>query len=405
MDSTGDSHPITRSGIVRAKSAVTVNVKTEPAGEGLPHGWLKEYRPRKTRSGSSRIKGDSFYIDPTNMYEFRSLKDVHRYLESGDVTNCVMIPNKRKIEDLHLTGNQSRYAQQSPDHGQPDTDKGSTHCDLPIAGGNNTPSGALVIANSKENSVDMSSSEPKGVTVTKGRLTGLKLQNGSVPNQSMEHESATGEEANMERKPKEKKHKTKAAKQIATPLRASPRLAALKINQEANNVPKDEPVSSQTGNANQLQPKWAKSHKAEVNSSVIPETNDGSHTPSASENAKSKYLSAPEQMQGSSVHSQQVGVADAMPGSALSSLLRSIWSDPCLEFAFRTLTSDIPVVDGTLAVANYLLPSQDLNKGTTPNCSSSAYDGNMNHAQAERVSLPMTRPSDKLYSSGWFPPQ
>ncbi|KAG8066252.1 hypothetical protein GUJ93_ZPchr0004g39454 [Zizania palustris] len=336
------------------------------------------------------------------MYEFRSLKDVHRYLESGDVTNCVMIPNKRKIEDLHITGNQSRY--EDADHGQPDADKGSSQCDLPIAGGNNTPSGAFVIENIRENSEDMSSSEPKGVT--KGKLTGLKLQNERIPNQSMEHESAAGEEANMERKPKEKKHKTKAAKQIATPLRASPRLAALKINQEANNVPKDEPVSSQTGYANQLQPKWAKSHKAEANSSIIPEKNDGSHTPSVSENAKSKYLSAPEQIQGSSVHSQQVGAtADAMPGSALSSLLRSIWSDPCLEFAFRTLTSDIPVVDGTLAVANYLLPSQDLNKGTTPNCSSSAYDGSRSHAQADRVSLPMTRPSDKFYSNGWFPPQ
>jgi len=31
--------------------------KYEPAGEGLPDGWLKERRPRKNRYGS-RIKGD-----------------------------------------------------------------------------------------------------------------------------------------------------------------------------------------------------------------------------------------------------------------------------------------------------------------------------------------------------------
>ncbi|KAG8043434.1 hypothetical protein GUJ93_ZPchr0458g22391 [Zizania palustris] len=402
MDSNEDCHPKTQSGIVREISAVTVNGKIEPAGEGLPHGWLKEYRPRKTRSGS-RIKGDSFYIDPTNMYEFRSLKDVHRYLESGDVTNCVMIPNKRKLEDLHITGNQSHYTRRSSDHRQPDTDKGSTQCDLPITGGSNTPSGALVNASSRENSEDMSSSEPKGVT--KGKLTGLKFQNAKVPNQSMEHGSAVGEEANTERKSKEKKHKTKPVKQISTPLRASPRLAALKINQEANNVPKDEPVSSQPDTAIQLQPKWAKSHRAEANSSVIPEKKDGAHALNASENAKNTYPQAPEEMQGSSAHSQQVGAADAMSGSALSSLLRSIWSDPCLEFAFRTLTSDIPVLDDTLALANCFLPSQDLNKGTTPNCSSSAYDGSRNHAQVDRVSLPMTRPSDKFYSSGWFPPQ
>ncbi len=43
------------------------------------------------------------------MYEFRSQKDVQRYLESGDVTNCVMIQNKRKMEDLHTARNQSHH--------------------------------------------------------------------------------------------------------------------------------------------------------------------------------------------------------------------------------------------------------------------------------------------------------
>ncbi|KAF0894494.1 hypothetical protein E2562_039272 [Oryza meyeriana var. granulata] len=192
MDSNEDSHRMTRSGIVRAKPAVTVNGKIEPAGEGLPHGWLKEYRPRKNQSGS-RIKGDTFYIDPTNMYEFRSLKEVHRYLETGDVSNCVMIPNKRKIEDLHTARNESHHTRRPSDHRQLDAGKGSTQCDVPITGG------------------------------------------------------------------------------------------------------------------------------------------------------------------------------------------------------------DIPVLD--------FIPSQDLNKGSTPNCSSSAYDGSRNHAQVDHVSLPMPRPSDKFYSSGWFPPQ
>uniref|UniRef100_A0A453CR14 Uncharacterized protein n=1 Tax=Aegilops tauschii subsp. strangulata TaxID=200361 RepID=A0A453CR14_AEGTS len=29
-----------------------VETKREPAGEGLPDGWLKEYRPRKARHGT-----------------------------------------------------------------------------------------------------------------------------------------------------------------------------------------------------------------------------------------------------------------------------------------------------------------------------------------------------------------
>ncbi|XP_006652814.1 methyl-CpG-binding domain-containing protein 13-like isoform X2 [Oryza brachyantha] len=365
MDSNEDSHRVTRSGIVRATPAVSIDGKVEPAGEGLPPGWLKAYRPRKSQSGS-KIKGDTFYIDPTNMYEFRSLKDVHRYLESGDVSNCVMIPNK-KIKDLHTARNQSHHTQRPSDQSQLDVD----------------------------NSEDMSSSEPRGVS--KGKLTGLKLQKERVPNQPVEHESSTREEADMEQKPKEKKQKTKPVKQIATPLRASPRLAALKINQEANNVPKDEPPSMHADTANQLQPKCSERQKAKANSSVLPEKKDASHTSNASGNVKNKYPSATEQIQGSSVYPQQVGTADAMPGSAISSLLRSIWSDPCLKFAFKTLTGDIPVLD--------FIPSQDLNKGSTPNCSSSAYDVSRNHAQVDHVGRPMPRPSDKFYSSGWFPPQ
>jgi hypothetical protein len=336
-----------------------------------------------------------FYIDPTNMYEFRSQKDVQRYLESGDVTNCVMIQNKRKMEDLHTARNQSHHTRRPSDHRQLDAGEGATQCDLPIARGNSARSDFLVNANSSDNSEDMSSSVPKGVS--EGKLTRLKLQKARVPNQSVEHESSTGEVANMEHKPKEKKQKTKPVKQISTPLRASPRLAALKINQEGNNEPKDEALSTNTDTANQSQPKLTKSPKAKANSSVLPEKSDGAHTSNASEIPQNKYPSATEQMQGSSVHPQQAGTADAMPGSALSSLLRSIWSDPCLKFAIKTLAGDIPALD--------FIPSQDMNKGTTPNCSSSAYDGSRNHAQVDHVGMPMPRPSDKFYGSGWFPPQ
>src|SRR5438128_562359 len=60
------------------------------------------------------------------------------------------------------------------------------------------------------------------------------IQSASIGHTTGEPESVTRKEAKVEQKPKEKKHKTKPAKQIAiaTPLRSSPRLAALKISQE-----------------------------------------------------------------------------------------------------------------------------------------------------------------------------
>ena len=269
--------------------------------------------------------------------------------------------------------------------------------------------------NNRENSENMPSSEPKGVS--QRRLTELELQKARVNNKPLKHESAGREEANVEPKPKEKKQKSKPVKQISTPLRASPRLTALKLNQEASNVPRDSPVSTSTDTTDELRStKQVNNPKSGTTSSLLPQRKDGAHSASASGHAEDKYPSAPEQTLGTSVGcsmtnvrdqnvptgAQQVGpveTADAMPGSSLSSLLRSIWSDPCLEFAFKTLTGDIPV-------ANYFLPPQNLNKGTGPSRSASTYDGTrMNHPQVDRVRMPMPRPSDKLYSSGWFPPQ
>ncbi|CAM0902754.1 unnamed protein product [Alopecurus aequalis] len=374
--------------------------KNEPAGEGLPDGWSKEYRPRKARPGA-RARRDLFYIDPTNTYEFRSLKDVYRHLESRDTSNSAVTPNKRKVQDLRISGNQSHQAEGPSDNIKMDT-------------------AYEYNPKNRENYENMPSSEPEGVS--QRRQTELELQKARVHNQSLKHESAGREEANVEPKPKEKKQKTKPVKQISAPLRASARLTALKSNQEASNVPRDSPVSASTDTADQLEPtKQVKNPKSRTISSLLQQRKDGAHSASASGHAEDKYPSAPEQTFGTSVGGsitnvgyqnapaevhvppQQAGLFEtadaAMPGSSLSSLLRSIWSDPCLEFAFKTLTGDIPV-------ANYFL--QNSSKGPVPNSSTSIYDSaRMNHAQVDRVRMPMPmpRPSDKLYSSGWFPPQ
>jgi hypothetical protein len=248
-------------------------------------------------------------------------------------------------------------------------------------------------------------------------------------------ESVTRTGENVEQKTKEKKRKTKPVKGIATPLRSSPRLAALKISQEANNnAPRDEPISTYSDITNQSQKKQVQKPRRKANSSVLLEMKDGTPTASSSEKFEDKYRSVPNQVQGASVpyssgdvgcHNapaetpvlpQQVGqgeTSDNMPGSALSTLFRHVWSDPCLVFAFRTLMGDIPVLNDTLAYRssaydgnrNYFIPPQNLNKGATTNWSSSAYDGNRNQMQVNHVGLSVPRPSDKFYGSGWFPPQ
>ncbi|KAF0899506.1 hypothetical protein E2562_019989 [Oryza meyeriana var. granulata] len=97
-------------------------------------------------------------------------------------------------------------------------------------------------------------------------------------------------------------------------------------------------------------------------------------------------------------------------GLAVPSLFGNSWSDPCIEFAFKTLTGDIPVLDDTSAVEEYF-PQHDLNKppspdySASPSCFTSSFDNSRNFTQVDHVSLPAPNPSDKLYNGGWFPPK
>ncbi|XP_042506528.1 methyl-CpG-binding domain-containing protein 13 isoform X2 [Macadamia integrifolia] len=78
------------------KSASKVVVEKHTA-EGLPPGWIKEI---KVTQMAGRTRKDPYYIDPVTGYEFRSLKDVFRYLESGDLGKCATKPKKRQISDM-----------------------------------------------------------------------------------------------------------------------------------------------------------------------------------------------------------------------------------------------------------------------------------------------------------------
>ncbi|KAL6652038.1 hypothetical protein ACP70R_010963 [Stipagrostis hirtigluma subsp. patula] len=411
MDSWECSGPVTRSGIVRAKPAVM----NEPAGEGLPDGWLKECTPRK--NWHSRIKDEM---------------DVYRYLDSGDISQCVMLPRKRKTGDLHIAGDRSRHAGRPSDYTQLHTADESNQYGRPV-GDTKLQRDTLSNSESGENAGNMPLPESENINPTQteadrvdGASKGKSVQSVSISQSPGEAESVTGKGANVEQKPNEKKQKTKSAKPIATPLRSSPRLAALKISQEANNALKDGSISTQTPNTNQLQPKQVKNPRRKTNSSVVPQKKYEAPTASSSEKVDDNHHpSVVSQTQPASVPCssadlvrqnappvapllpQQVGLgeaADYMPGSSLSSLFRHVWSDPCLEFAFRILTSDIPLLDDTLGVANYFLPPQNMNKGATPNFSSSAYHSTRNHSPVDHAGLSMPRQSDKLYGRGWFPP-
>ncbi|KAL5667421.1 hypothetical protein ACJX0J_019642, partial [Zea mays] len=92
----------TRSGLGGGRLVAKTVSKDKRAVEGLPDGWRKEYRPRKNGSFL-----DVYYIDPVSGYEFRSFKDVHRYLETGDIRQCAVRPKKSTICEVHIIESQT----------------------------------------------------------------------------------------------------------------------------------------------------------------------------------------------------------------------------------------------------------------------------------------------------------
>uniref|UniRef100_A0A6N2NHG5 MBD domain-containing protein n=1 Tax=Salix viminalis TaxID=40686 RepID=A0A6N2NHG5_SALVM len=71
--------------------------KTVP--EGLPLGWTKEIKITKK---GGRIRRDPFYTDPLSGYVFRSMKDAHRYIESGVVGKQAFKRTRRDNNGVEL---------------------------------------------------------------------------------------------------------------------------------------------------------------------------------------------------------------------------------------------------------------------------------------------------------------
>lgn len=89
--------------IVRKKNGRKEKVvfqRVEP--EGLPPGWIKELKI--TKSGH-KVRKDPYYIDPVSGYIFRSMKDVVRYLETGELGRLAYKPKDKGSLDEHDSEN------------------------------------------------------------------------------------------------------------------------------------------------------------------------------------------------------------------------------------------------------------------------------------------------------------
>ncbi|KAM0855644.1 hypothetical protein ACQ4PT_049637 [Festuca glaucescens] len=214
----------------------------------LPDGWWREVRPRK--NGTTN-KLDTYYIDPASGYEFRSLKDVQRYVESGDINKCSCRPKKRTIQDVCITQNQA-HTRASSEYTRPGTADKAIQCELLTSEGIMLPREEL-FSTYTGNAMLPEFEGIKPMQRYANKIDPLEHKSArkvSAQRASGGKKSVKRKEPSAEVKPKKRKITSK--EKIATPPRASSRIAALKVYPEGNAEPGDEPTSVNL--VNQVQP-------------------------------------------------------------------------------------------------------------------------------------------------------
>ncbi|OMO79474.1 Methyl-CpG DNA binding protein [Corchorus capsularis] len=71
--------------------------------DDLPEGWIKEV---KIRRSAEKVKQDPYYTDPATGYVFRSKKDALRYIETGEISKRAFLPKENHCDDQNLINNE-----------------------------------------------------------------------------------------------------------------------------------------------------------------------------------------------------------------------------------------------------------------------------------------------------------
>ncbi|CAK9141856.1 unnamed protein product [Ilex paraguariensis] len=317
--------------------------------EGLPPGWIKEIRKRKYASGT---KKDPYYIDPESGYMFRSTLDALRYLKTGGIATCKMKPKRMDVNDMVL--------------------KHEDICAPSAVGGkkrkHSTSKRRLFEGKERSGSSGLAAFEAK--SSKERRTNGFKRKHGltvsengsastpatdifpeeTLPQNVMEENSKKktwiGSRNSMERglrrtskrlagiKPEiqdklESSESALAAARKSTEIEANPS-PTLVLDGAANRVP--ELVT-------ELEAETTKGHASIDKEAVL------DIEPSIENKRPVDISQVSLGMQ--TTEKQDEGKPESQDSRGLYSLGDS-WSDPCLDFAFKTLTGAIPVEDNPI---------------------------------------------------------
>ncbi|CAH1445575.1 unnamed protein product [Lactuca virosa] len=350
--------------------------------EELPPGWKVEV---KTRTGVNGIKKDRYYTDPATGYIFRSLVDVHRYLKTGEVGPRAKKP---KITDKKIV-EQSESKEQtivssSPSSETPNNNKRPLEDESVTRSKSELPQRAskrlarVTIDAPPPSSPPPPPPEPKTRKAT--RLSSIKTDAPPPPPSQSQSPPVL----------KTRQAKRQAAMEIEAPVttppppppplppssppepKTSPQVTArqaeesqtqppvsLAISKEKEKDKKSEPQKIKDndgiGNADMASKRVVATEESLEKVKSKADENQKPHTalpdkqPVESESVIPIPIPIPMADSHSHSHShhkkQESPVTNTNPGqeSSINFCLNDFWTDPCIEFAVKTLTGAIPL--------------------------------------------------------------
>ncbi|KAK2653820.1 hypothetical protein Ddye_013676 [Dipteronia dyeriana] len=331
--------------------------RAEP--EGLPPGWIKEIKVTKS---AHKVRRDPFYIDPVSGYIFRSMRDVSRYLETGDLGRLATKPKDKHSQDDHDSKNDKDHSPtaskkqktastgtETPVTGQ-STKPGEIAKDEDITGGRENTPLSKPTSNQGGADAEMSGSnlpkdssqvdEEKDSDETVGLST---LDVGAVPEkQTLESGDIEGET----KKSKLGKSKPRKKKVLDLPRRSSKRLAGVALNPTPELIITDtrarQPVGKQSGDEVASTIKGSKSTEVSCKSTKGKHQSEDLANPHENAESSKKQESAgdlPPQNQ-AKVEVGCEAEAKPKPEPSFDLDFGDLLSDPCIAFAIKTLTGD-----------------------------------------------------------------
>uniref|UniRef100_A0A5B6YMT6 MBD domain-containing protein n=1 Tax=Davidia involucrata TaxID=16924 RepID=A0A5B6YMT6_DAVIN len=310
------------------------------SADWLPAGWTTEVKVRKDG------RQDKYYTDPVSGYVFRSMKDIRRYLKTGELGRLAIKPKDKGSSSMELEDDKiSSLELVEAAKDEQNLESTCTGDCKPHSEHTSGREGAAVSSVNLPEAKDLEQREGNGDATTSVSVSPHVI--GTVTEKLPLRDG-------VKRHGNGKTRVRLNAKKVPDlPRRASKRLAGievdpaleLKTSYPARRVAARRSAEAEASTAENFRNlATPEEHAGKVDTENKADEKKG--CPLVSPQGD---LSTPEEHAGQIETNNE---ADEKPGSPLDLPLRDSWMDPCIDFAVKTLTGVIPIGDENKADEN-----------------------------------------------------